>query len=100
MCRPSGGCGRSRYTRHKVAALVFEEPVEVGWGAVGAGGGEVDVRGDVGGFGDEAEDDVGALAEVEVVLAGGEGLGPDSDGERFGSGDRAGQDQVPLLGGG
>ena len=66
----------------------------------GVGGGEVHARGDVGVFGDEADDDVGAFAEVEIVSAGGEGLGPDGDGRALGHGDGVGQDDVPLLGGG
>jgi hypothetical protein len=67
--------------------LVFEEPVEVGGLVVGGGGGEGDVGSDVGVFGDEAEDYVGSGAEVKVVEAGGEGFGPDGDGEAFSAGD-------------
>ena len=67
--------------------------------ARGVGGVEVHPWGDVGVFADEAYDDVGALTEVEIVAAGGEGLGPNDDGWAFGHGERGWQDDIPLVGG-
>ena len=55
--------------------------------------------GDVRGFGDEADDDVGTLTEVEVVAACRELLGPDGDRRGFGHGERGWQDDIPLVGG-
>ncbi len=84
-------------SEHLRYALVLEEPVEVGWLTVGCGGGE----GDVCVFRDEAKDDVGAFAEVEVVSARGEGPGPDGDGKGFlaGGDDGVGRYEIPLFGG-
>ena len=63
--------------------LIFEEPVEVRGLFGGTSGGKGDVRGNVGVFGDEAEDYVGSLAKVELVGSRWQGLGPDCHGGGF-----------------
>lgn len=81
--------------------LVFKEPIEIGWLAIGSAGAEVDVRDHASGFGNKAEDDVGSFTEVEIVPPCGQWLAPDGDGERFSCrSDGIREQDVPLLGGG
>jgi hypothetical protein len=79
-----------------LSRLLLEEPVKID--LAGLGRGKVNVRGGVRVRGDEAENDVRTLAQIEVIGAGGKLSGPDGHGRHPGCGDGVQEHQIPLLG--